>query len=415
MKPTHQKFAGNQNYLEYERLLKQLQDLNQAGDNDSEKADAVREKTEDLWYSFSEDEQERLDGLSADLYSFSNEEIAAKPTFDDEQELRAACDKAFTANDWESLLVIMRRGPQLFEPKDLADLRGRCWHQLGHFAPAYWFSSEAFRRDRANFRHRTRALLSLAHIDPRAARSEIEGVLVSEQHPPRVWVEAAYVLFSVATRLPQSESASLYEGTIKLLQDVLREIQSEPNTTPDLIWAYLSLACLLELSEKNTEARRAYDQAVLHYPESEDALLLRAWFLRKHDSGAAKRDLDLLIQQKTHYAEAYFFRAQQVLDDKDFQRCLELCDQALQRRPQSAMLPALWEWKAICHAELKHNPRLVRDYFRRASEADPFNENIRKNLTLFERRLAQEQNLPEYDIPLAVISSPAEFLARIAA
>jgi hypothetical protein len=79
------------------------------------------------------------------------------------------------------------------------------------------------------------------------------------------------------------------------------------------------------------------------------------------------------------------------------------------------LIAALWEWKAICHAELKHTPRLVRDCFRRALEVAPFNENIRRNSDLFERRLAQEQNLPEYDISPAVIPSPAEFLARIAA
>ena len=177
MKPTHQKFTENPNYLAYERLLKQLQDLSQAGKNDSEEADAVREKTEDLWCSFSEEEQERLDGLSADLYSLSDEEIAAKPTFDDEQDLRAECEKAFNAKAWEALLGLLRRGSQLFPKAFLAAQRSLAWFHLGHFAPTSWFIEEACRREPENTQYLSFLLMSLARVDPLKVFSQAESVL----------------------------------------------------------------------------------------------------------------------------------------------------------------------------------------------------------------------------------------------
>lgn len=139
-KPT---FAANPIYRDHERLFKELHDLIRQGKNESEEADAVREKMEEPWYELSEPEQERLSGLSADLYSLSGEEKPTNISFAEECKLHIAINTAFENKQWEEALSLLRKGPQMYAPNTLATRRARCWYELGHFQAACWFYGHA--------------------------------------------------------------------------------------------------------------------------------------------------------------------------------------------------------------------------------------------------------------------------------
>jgi hypothetical protein len=55
--------------LESARLLRELHALFAQGKEESEEADAIREQMEEPWYAMTPQEQERMRGLSADLYA----------------------------------------------------------------------------------------------------------------------------------------------------------------------------------------------------------------------------------------------------------------------------------------------------------------------------------------------------------
>src|SRR5450631_2468452 len=55
--------------LESSRLLRELHALFVQGKDESEEADAIREQMEEPWYAMTPQEQERMRGLSADLYT----------------------------------------------------------------------------------------------------------------------------------------------------------------------------------------------------------------------------------------------------------------------------------------------------------------------------------------------------------
>lgn len=140
---TKPAFAQNPQYLEHERLLKELHDLIKVGKNNTDEANAVREKMEDPWYSLSQEEHDRLSGLSADLYSLSGEEIPILLTVAEECQLIDAINTALQNKKWEEALGLYRKGPQIYSARNLAARRATCWYELGHYRAACWFFLEA--------------------------------------------------------------------------------------------------------------------------------------------------------------------------------------------------------------------------------------------------------------------------------
>lgn len=139
MEENQLKYAANPTYQKYESLLKQLHDLNKAGKYDSDEADKVRDQMEFHWFALSPEEHSRLRGLSADLYSLSDEEASTILTIEEEGELNQQIRQAMASSKWEEALSLLRKGPQIYPHWRLAGWRARCWYELGHLNPACWF------------------------------------------------------------------------------------------------------------------------------------------------------------------------------------------------------------------------------------------------------------------------------------
>ena len=69
---TRRPFPTSPAYLQSLRGLHRLHALSVAGQSQSPEADALRDSLEGPWYALSETEQQRLNGLSEDLYSLSD-------------------------------------------------------------------------------------------------------------------------------------------------------------------------------------------------------------------------------------------------------------------------------------------------------------------------------------------------------
>ena len=135
---TMTKFANNPYYVQYERLLDELSRLMAEGKGETNQADAIRDEMDAPWYKLSQEEIDRLRGVSADLYMIQDEEVY-EPYEGTQGELRTALSEALRRLDYETILSLLRKGTPFLKPAQVAALRGRCYAALGHLETGLLF------------------------------------------------------------------------------------------------------------------------------------------------------------------------------------------------------------------------------------------------------------------------------------
>src|SRR5437660_4175123 len=128
-------------------LTRRLHLLMAEGKGESEEAEALREDVLRAWGFITEDEAKRLNGLSADLYQLTNEEIYARvdPVERTRERLEPRLRAAWERQGWDEVLALLRTGPEYLRQDQIAYLRGRCWTELGHPEIALLFYDYAAR------------------------------------------------------------------------------------------------------------------------------------------------------------------------------------------------------------------------------------------------------------------------------
>lgn len=176
-------FVNNPYYVQYERLLEELSHLMAEGKGDTDEADAIRDEMDVPWYKLSQEETDRMRGVSADLYMLQDDEVyeSYKGT---QEELRAALSEALGRNDYEAILALLRKGTSFLRPVQVASLRGRCYAALGHPDTALLFLryAAAHDPDRAAYRVAVLDLLLKLHR-PDDALAEAETCLQTVEEP----------------------------------------------------------------------------------------------------------------------------------------------------------------------------------------------------------------------------------------
>jgi hypothetical protein len=141
------KFVGNPYYVEYERLLRELHRLIAEGRGDTEEADLIRDDMDVPERKLSREEQDRLDGLSADLYMLQEDEVF-EPVDPDErttQRLGVELKSAWDRGDWETVLKLLRKGPAFLSQDRIAYMRAKAYEELGHLETSRLFREYAAR------------------------------------------------------------------------------------------------------------------------------------------------------------------------------------------------------------------------------------------------------------------------------
>ena len=141
-----QEFSLNPAYVKYESLLIELHRLIAAGMGNDDEADVVRDEMDAPWLKLSQEENMRLNGLSADLYALQNNEIYESYSGTPEQ-LRADLNAAWGRSDYETTLALLRKGTPFLTPDRVAYLRGRSYAGLGHADVGLLFLRDAAERD----------------------------------------------------------------------------------------------------------------------------------------------------------------------------------------------------------------------------------------------------------------------------
>jgi hypothetical protein len=116
----------------YGRLLLRLHDLIAKGQGDDSEADAVRDDMDSPWHAMTEAEQQRMGGLSEDLYSLAeNRPRSVKMFAEERSKWGTAFGSAFESGDWDRALQLLRQCPDDVPADHVAYFQAECWEHLG--------------------------------------------------------------------------------------------------------------------------------------------------------------------------------------------------------------------------------------------------------------------------------------------
>lgn len=108
--------------------MRALARLSERGESQTAQGHVLRSQLERLWYKLTEEEQDLLDSLSADLRSLVEQPpLGPEPTEQEEIDLKAAVSAA----SWMGVLALLRDCPRLSQGVDGAQLRAQCWRAVG--------------------------------------------------------------------------------------------------------------------------------------------------------------------------------------------------------------------------------------------------------------------------------------------
>ncbi len=122
------------------------------GFSESDEAEAIRDQMDFPWRQLSPEEINRVDGMSADLYTLESDSPIQHPEAGgiNSAEFAAEIKAARKDGDYDRILSLLRDKPQFISADRAAFLRGWCYEQLGEAETAELFFQNAARLDSAN-------------------------------------------------------------------------------------------------------------------------------------------------------------------------------------------------------------------------------------------------------------------------
>ncbi len=390
---TRRPFSTSPGYLQSIRGLHSLHALTVAGSDDSPEADAVRDGLDQYWYDLSKTEQDRITGLSADLFSISEPVKEPLPSNPQVQRKLDEAREATKSGNWDQALTLLRRWGQHVDPAKLSFLRGTVWHEAGDDRTANLFFEHASLLDPVTFQEFY--LANLWQTDPERAREIAGDVLKSDRDfSPEVVVTAAHIqLFGIQGSIVV-ESHSIIEDLMSILKRVLVRVETEdhaklyPNAGELLRLHAISILaeCYDRLGDRRTAIRYLNDSPSIR--PDDDAILVKRGILRYGVESGAVDDLQRAAELGSHHPWPYFYLAHHALVEGRYQDCLAMCERGLALTVPDEVRANLHEWLAISRAELNYPADRVRSAFEEAVRLAPDADHIRDNLASFEKALA---------------------------
>ncbi|MCI0681284.1 MAG: hypothetical protein L0Y71_04200 [Gemmataceae bacterium] len=133
---------------EYAQLLLQLHALMAEGNEESAEAESIRERMERPWYAMMQQEQERMRGLSSDLYALhsgsSRTVTMSQKEIEEWARQRDATRREYEVGNVDPLLQFFRKAVPDVMPRFLVPfMQFRCWEKLGELEIGLVFLKEA--------------------------------------------------------------------------------------------------------------------------------------------------------------------------------------------------------------------------------------------------------------------------------
>jgi tetratricopeptide (TPR) repeat protein len=393
-----QTFSDNPHYVEYERLLRQLHQLIAEGRGDTDEADRIREEMDEPWRKLRQEEVDRLNGLSADLYMLQADEIfePADPEERKPERLEPAIRVALDQHEWEQLLALLRLGPTFLSQDSVAFIRAQAYSELGHLDTALLFAEYAARlnsQEPTYARMGMELLLKLGRLDE--ARANAEASLQEPTPNSVILIQSATLLLNSARGMPLDQALPLRKLAVSMLEQAVLLAPASPALQPrDVASAYTILGFGYELLGKPDEALNSYKEALKVEPSHSGALAARGLLHVETDPSAALADFERAVSLGVQMALPYLYLAHTAITQGDYRRCFELCNSVLLLSKNPEIVANALQWLAIAQYELGVPPDIVRSNFATAVEFDPRNDQIRANQQYFEHLIQSSRVTP---------------------
>lgn len=323
----------NPAYEQVERILLQLHDLRMEGKDDGAEAEQLWEEMEYYLEKLPPEATTFLEGLSADLYQISGEEILAKPSpsLDPAAFLQSVHD-----NDWAASLVLARfeavRDMLNWGNKEVAIHRANAWQQLGREELSLRFLEYAFTCDAEDEKIGTLLLLRLADHDLEKA-IDFYRTIPSDHIAKRLEPFAFHIECRRCAMLSENDRSSrsleLYERFQRLRQ-APGTLQDIPQMRALCFASGATIAVDLGLHD---EARQILTEAFSSDPNSGLIKRMYALYLLVsdviEDQELGKRLADELLQQHEADWALCMELAIRTLGKGDLQGALWYCESGL--------------------------------------------------------------------------------------
>lgn len=254
----------NTYFAEYEELLIELsQAMSEA---DTERANVVRRRMEGPERQLSEAEMDRLDGLAADLYMLSNKELFERtdPAEAIPTRLGAELRQAWEREEWEDVLVLLRKRMPFLSNEHRAYLRAVAYEHLGQLHSAFLFMDYAsqLNQDDTIYRYFGLDYLKLlGRIEEALLRAR--DYIADPASSPVVLIEAAVTLVQTARELPTVEFLERASEAIPVLIKALDDKSGLEGTPREVIaLAYVTLGFCLQNLGDTAQSNIAYQLAL---------------------------------------------------------------------------------------------------------------------------------------------------------
>ncbi len=414
MLTTEKRYSQSPYFRLYEAQLRQLHDLVAAGLGDSPEAEALREEMEAPERMLGAAELEHLNGLSADLYSLTDDEIyEPEPVCRTADELRAAIQVAWANRDWPRLLKLLREGQSGLSPDQVAFLRAQAYDALGHPETALLFQQKAAQLNPDYHVYHYLVIDYLLRLGRLGEAIQMaRPLLIDGTAPFFLRIQASAILQRASIQMNPAEARLIQSEVLKALPTLVASEDFGVQPANVQVLGLITLAfCQAEMGQVSA-AIATLGRAVSVSPDTPTGWALRGQLRLQNEPRGAMSDFEHAIQRGTQLPIAYLVLAHEELINERFEQCLELCQRGSSLSDGAQESALFHYYAALARWGSGADPNRVRQSFESALRLDPLNSGIREHYELFASAQAQWARAVADDV-LRDVARPATGIRRI--
>ena len=351
-----------------------------AGQFESDEADAVREEMVDPWYALSAEEQKRMDGLVMDLNNIRRQDrnIEGQPNWRDvatSPRLRDISDPDKTLDAFRELQEVM---PAWF----VSFARGRIWMTWGIYEVAVQFFRDAYNLNNSDQMMLGMYLQVLRQVNPQDAKAFSDRILATPENYYGSVLTIAVDAQRASITERGGEAVEKYRRLLPVLKVARAKLIAGEPCPPQMY--QMNLALSAELFSLVGEKERAFDEITeaIKLESGTQAVADLFAFRGKltYPNPQGVDDLIKAINLNVSTSWPYLWVAKFLLEQHDFEHCLQVCEIGVRRVRDEEAKSKLLDLSAISMAGLRYAKDEVRQRFILAIETFPPNEEARENL-----------------------------------
>jgi tetratricopeptide (TPR) repeat protein len=384
----------------FEKVLAGFMHLHQlelVGENDSAAADRARDDMDQNWSILSECEKARLNGLSEDLYSLSDEiRTETKPLNPQVKAGLEEAQSARVARDFDRALSLYRRWQNYLKPEWISYLRGSIWNEMGQFRLSLYFIEHAHKLNPSNGNLNAIYLTAIERVEPEKAKEfGLKIIRNSGDYGMEEILSASTVLLKYLWTHHKQQEQELLSQIIRAISDQLAMtelLESEPFSEVVPL-SYGMLGFCKDLKGQTQDAFEDYQKA-LRYGCRPDLIWVAQGISQYGNHPDSLKDFQSAIDLGTPMIWPYFYLAHDHLVHGRYQEVLKNCEWALSRTGSSKLFSELHHWQAIAMAQQAYPESEVRKFFEKAIEYDPHNQMAKDNFMAFHNTATMNHPIP---------------------